>query len=147
MADRNELGHFKPGASGNAGGKPLSAKRLRDLLELDLNLYAEVLKKQALAGEPIALKLVIERLFPAPKASRDAVVIPGLFAAETFTDKAHAVMDAISRGEVTTEDGAAVLGGIAGVLRANEMDEFNRRLAALEGGPTKPASAEGSDLL
>jgi hypothetical protein len=139
------MGKFLPGQSGNPGGKPLSAKRLRELLEVDLDLYAQKLKELALAGEPNALKLVIERLYPAPKTSRDAVVIPGLYAADTFTDKAHAVMDAIARGEIATEDGVAVLGGIAGVLRTNEMDEFSRRLAALE-GPKKPAD-EGADLL
>jgi hypothetical protein len=137
-------GRFLPGQSGNPGGKPLSAKRVRELLEVDLELYVDALKKSALAGEPVALKIVFDRLFPAPKAGRDAVVIPELYHAETFTDRANAVLDAIARGALSTEDGGAVLSGLAGVLRTNEMDELNRRLAALEGGK-KPD--EGADLL
>jgi hypothetical protein len=46
--------------------------------------------------------------------------------ADTFTEKTYAVMDAIARGEIATEDGVAVLGRIAGVLCTNEKPSITR---------------------
>ncbi|CAN7428786.1 DUF5681 domain-containing protein [Caballeronia sp. LjRoot34] len=139
------MARFLPGQSGNPGGKPLSAKRLREVLELDIDLYAAKLKELALAGEPTALKLVIERLCPAPKPGRDAVQIPTLYHAETFTDKANALLDAVARGDLSPEDGATLLTSLSGAVRTTELDDLIRRLDALE-GPKKP-TVDGADLL
>lgn len=142
MATRNLDGKFLPGTSGNPGGRAsYSARRFRDLLEVDVDMFAAKLRELALAGDPVALKLVIERLFPAPKPGREKISLPALFNADTFDARATAVLDAVARAELGPDDGAQLLSALSGALRVHEVDELARRIAALE----KPNT--GEDLL
>lgn len=140
---RNNSGRFLPGTSGNPSGRPSPvARRIRELLEADVDQFVETLKKLALAGEPVALKLVFDRLYPAPKIVTEAVNLPALFHSDTFDGKATALLDAVARGEIAPDIGAQLLSAISAVLRVHEVDELARRIAALE-GPNKA----GEDLL
>ncbi len=88
-----------PGVSGNPGGKASPvARRVRELLEADVDAYVATVKKLALAGDPVALKLVFDRLCPPPKPGSESVQLPALFHADTFDGKATALLDAIARG-------------------------------------------------
>ncbi|MFM0071849.1 DUF5681 domain-containing protein [Paraburkholderia sediminicola] len=142
MTQRNTSGRFLPGVSGNPGGRASGvARRIRELLEADVEQFVETLKNLAIAGDPVALKLIFDRLYPAPKAASEAVQLPALFHADSFDGKANALLDAIARGELVPDAGAQLLSALAGVLRVHEVDELARRIAALEN------PINGEDLL
>ncbi|WP_227243995.1 hypothetical protein [Paraburkholderia caribensis] len=99
MTERSTTGRYLPGVSGNPGGKASPvARRVRELLEADVDAYVATVKKLALAGDPVALKLVFDRLCPPPKPGSESVQLPALFHADTFDGKATALLDAIARG-------------------------------------------------
>lgn len=142
MTQRNDRGRFLPGRTGNPGGRASGiSRRIRELLEADVDEFTAALKKLALDGHPVALKIVFDRLYPAPKVVTDTVQLPALFHSDTFDGKATALLDAVARGEIAPDTGAQLLGALSGVLRVHEVDELARRIAALE----KPNTCE--DLL
>ena len=125
-------GAWKPGQSGNPGGRPSGAERVRQLLEPK---RAGLLKKAvelAMAGDSVVMRALLDRLAPAPRSQHPATAIPGLADAGTLTEKAAAIVDAMGRGEISPDAGALMLGAIAGACRVAEFDELQRRVAELE---------------
>lgn len=141
MAERRP-GQFKPGQSGNPAGRPRGARnsyRIRDDL-MDAIGGAETLRSiaakmtaQALAGDVQSARLLLERLVP-PLRSVDApVTLPALEAAQGLTEAGQAVLHAIARAEVSPDVGASLLSALGAHARIKDIDELERRLAALEG--------------
>jgi hypothetical protein len=144
MTQRTDKGQYLPGVSGNPGGRASGiTRRIRELFEADVEQYVATVKKLALAGDAVALKLVFDRLYPAPKSVSETVQIPALFHADTFDARATALIDAVARGDLGPDSGAQLLSGLSAVLRVHEIDELARRIAALE----KPRAANGGEDL
>lgn len=143
MNQRNTSGHFLPGVSGNPGGKSSSAtRRLRELMEADVELFYAQLVAGAKAGDATCLRIYFDRIVPALKPGNLPTQLPALFAAGTLTEATRAITDAVARAELSIEDGAKLLTGLGAVIKVEEHDEVMHRLEALEGKPRK-----GDDLL
>jgi len=127
---------FKKGESGNPSGKPAGAlsrfTQMRNQLADDLPSLLEVTKKQALAGDTTALRLLLERTLPAQKATAAPIDIPNLKTAQTLTEKAQAIINAIGDGSVPPDIGASLLAALGSVSKIIETDELEQRVAALE---------------
>ena len=74
----------------------------------------------------------IERLAPVRKASSEPVVIDGLEAAESLSSKAMCILNSVSGGKCPADIGATLIQSIGSVAKIFEIDELDRRLAALE---------------
>jgi len=72
MHVNNDDGRFKPGQSGNPNGRPKGAldKRLkvRRLLEAHSEEMTNIVLDMARERDPVALKLIFERISPRPKS-------------------------------------------------------------------------------
>ncbi len=54
--------------------------------------------------------------------------------AETLFGKAEEILTAVSDGNLTVEQGSALIGAISNVMKIKEVEEFDERLKALEAG-------------
>jgi hypothetical protein len=107
---------------------------LREMLDPHLpELFNRVLL-MALAGDPTAVKLLVERVWPALKSQTAPVSLPDLSPDSPLVHQGQLVMRAISRGEVTPDVGTELMGCIAAMAGLKAVDELEQRIRALEGG-------------
>ena len=127
---------FEPGKSGNPKGKPRGTRsrytRYRAALEKDLPVLLEVAKKHAMAGDRVAMKLLLERTMPAMKRTSAPVRILGFDSATTMTEKAEAVLDAVAVGIIPADLGSQLIQAVNHLGQLKAIDEFEQRLQQLE---------------
>lgn len=130
------MAKFQKGQSGNPAGRPrgiATQAKLRTAIEKDVPAILEVMVAAAKAGDTTAAKLLLDRTLPALKPTTDPVTFtPGA----TLADTGHAIMQAVAQGQMTTEQGTALISALAGLARVIEVDELTRRIEALEQGRT-----------
>ena len=134
MANR---GQFKPGQSGNPTGKPRGARhRATVAAEALLDGEAEALTRRAvelaLEGDTTALKMCMDRILPPRKGRPINFTLPELTNTGDLRAAALAILGAVSEGDISPEEAAAVAPLIEGVRKTMETDELSRRLEALE---------------
>lgn len=127
---------FKPGESGNPKGRPKGIKdrrtQWRDTLRKELPDLLTKLVQMAKEGDPQALKLILDRVAPPLRPTADTVEIPALATAGTLTERATAALEAAAAGELAPDTAAALVAAVGTLARVVEIDELERRIAALE---------------
>lgn len=130
------MARFKPGQSGNTKGKPRGTKsrftKYRDAIDKDLPKLLDKTKQAALGGDMTAMKLLLERTLPPQKSIAAPVKVPGLEEAEGLADKAEAVLDAVSQGNVPPDIGCQLVNAIGSLGALRELQDVEERLAYLE---------------
>ncbi len=131
---------WKPGQSGNPAGRQKGAINAPTKLRHMIDAEAIVMRLQeaALTGDVQAARTLLERALPVYRASAEPVQLPGLNGALALTDKAHAVLAAVADGSIPPDLGAQLVTAIGTVARVAEVDELQRRIAALEERHGKP---------
>ncbi|WP_035881628.1 DUF5681 domain-containing protein [Cupriavidus metallidurans] len=126
---------FRKGASGNPAGRPKGTSDRRNSLRELLQPHAADLVKKAvelaLAGDTTALRICVDRIIPAVKAKDAPISLSGL--SGSLADQGRTVLDALAAGELTPDEANAVMGVISAQARIIEVDELEKRIAALEG--------------
>ena len=87
----------------------------------------------ALAGDSVALRLCLERIAPPRKDSPVTFPLPRMATAHDAAQAAGAVLEAVSLGELTPAEGAAIMGLVDAFRRTLEVTALEARVAALEG--------------
>lgn len=123
---------WKPGQSGNPAGRKPGAELVRQLLEPKRTELVDKAVAMALAGDPTALRICIDRLAPPSRAEAAPVAIAGLAEAQSLTAKADVLLAAIGSGQLAPDTGSQLLNALAAVGRVAELDELAARIAALE---------------
>lgn len=130
------MAKFKPGKSGNPGGRPKGTPDRRTTLlkelEADLPALLEKLKANALKGDTMALRFLLDRVMPLRKATTEPVEVPELAEAETLTDKVEALLRAVAEARLPPDVGAMLVGAIGTAARVEEVAELRERLEAME---------------
>jgi hypothetical protein len=131
------VARFQPGQSGNPAGRPAGSRNRATLAAeamIDKSGKKLITKaiELALAGDSTAMRLCLERLVPPRKGSPVRFSLPKLSNAGDVRDAALALVQAVSVGELTPEEAAAVSPLIDSARKAIEVDEIERRLAELE---------------
>lgn len=130
------MAKFTKGQSGNPRGRPkgvVCQAKLRAVILKDIPGIIETLVDAAKAGDVQAAKVLMDRSLPALKPTADPVAFqPG----ETLADTGKAIMAAMSQGQMTADQGTALISALAGLARVVEVDELARRIDALEQGHT-----------
>lgn len=128
---------FEKGRSGNPAGKPPGTRDWRSKLRAQLEKagpdIVQSVVNQAKAGDLQAIKIVMDRLVPPLKSTSAPVALP-LPSGSGFLGRAEAVFSAMGKGELSPDDGAALLGALTALLKAKEIDDLEARIAELEKG-------------
>ncbi len=126
----------QPGPSPNPQGRPSGTGRVAQLriqLEQHLPAIFSTLVTKAKDGDTSAIKLILERVIPPPKAQATPVAFPA--PGNSLCEQGAAVIQAIGAGQLSPEQGTQVLSALASQAKLIELDELERRVAALEGKP------------
>lgn len=130
-------GRFRKGQSGNPAGKPRGARHAVTILaEKLMNDEAEDVVKAVIGaaknGDVPAARLVLERISPARKDRPIHFDLPAISAVADLPKATHAIMDAVSKGEITPSE-ASELGKLVDAhVRAIEVTDLQERIARLE---------------
>lgn len=126
-------GRFQPG---NPGRRPGSKNRRTALLEqMAQQDGAAVLRAvidAAMKGDLVAARLVLERIYPAPKGRRIGIDLPPVTSAADLIGAFNALVAALAKGELATDEAAAVANVLESNRRMMETADIERRVAALE---------------
>ena len=129
------MAQFLPGKSGNPFGRPPGVMDCRTKWRHQLEQDApEILAKcvsMALEGDATALKLCIERLAPPIRARAEPICFE-LAQDQGLVEQGSAVLAAVAQGILSPDVGEKLLSSLAGLGRLKELDEFERRIVALE---------------
>ncbi|MEJ1367982.1 MAG: DUF5681 domain-containing protein [Candidatus Sedimenticola sp. (ex Thyasira tokunagai)] len=130
-----EKTQFKPGQSGNPGGRPKGKSKvaqLRSLLEPSVpDLVAKAIE-MAMAGDVAALRLCLERVLPPLKAMDSPVQIEGLSGSLGLSEQGGTVINAMANGSISPTEAATLLKALADQAKIVEVEELDKRITALE---------------
>lgn len=126
---------WKPGQSGNPRGRPPGAGQLAQLrasIAGDVPGIIKALTTAALGGDTQAARILLERCLPPIKPIEQATPLT-LPTSASLSDQGRAVLVAVAAGEIAPGQGAALIGALGTLAKIHEVDELERRIAALEG--------------
>ncbi len=126
----------RPFPPGNPGKPKGTRSRVTRAMEVLLEGEAEALTRRAvemaLAGDPVALRLCLDRLLPVLRERPVSVDLPPMASPKDAVAASAALIEAVAAGEIAPGE-ARELGRLIELhLRAIEVHEFDTRLAALE---------------
>lgn len=135
--DRLKDGRFKAGVSGNPSGRPVGSKS--KVSQLVNNMIAEraedvteVLVQNALDGDSGCLKLIIERLAPAPKDGHINIELPNIEQSGDLSKAIAMVISSVGKGDITPHEGQSLVKMFEGWKSAYSLEEIETRINQLE---------------
>ncbi|MCK5433422.1 MAG: hypothetical protein KAJ03_11800 [Gammaproteobacteria bacterium] len=102
MTERDKLGKFKPGTSGNSKGRPKgqgTAGKFRKQLETHADALIAKTVELALEGDTTALRICMDKILPSLKAK----AAPVQFAVNTsnnLTELGEGIIQAVGQGDL-----------------------------------------------
>jgi hypothetical protein len=128
---------FEPGTSGNPNGRPKGSRnKTTTAVEVLLDGEADVLTRKAveraLRGDPMALRLCLERLLPPRRDRPVAFDLPEIATASDAVKASSAILAACAAGSLTPGEATVVMGLTKSHVRTLETVELEARLTALE---------------
>ena len=126
---RKQAGGFQKGQSGNPRGRPAGSRNSATLAcETLLEGQAETLTQKAvdmaLAGDTVALKICIDRIFPPRKDRPMTFALPPINTARDAADVMSSVMNAVATGQITPADASELSKVVACTVKSFEAAEF-----------------------
>ena len=130
-------GRFEKGRSGNPRGRPLGSRNSATLAaEALLEGEAEKLTRKcielAMDGDTVALRLCLERIYPARKDRPVTFPLPPITSPRDAADIAAAIAEAVAAGHLTPSEAAEFGKVIEIYVRAYQVAELDDRTARLE---------------
>ncbi|MAO93816.1 MAG: hypothetical protein CMM78_04775 [Rhodospirillaceae bacterium] len=134
--DRTPLGTFAPGnkagAGRPAGSRNNATKAMDAMLDGEAEAITRIAIEKAMEGDMTAIKLVFDRVCPAPKSRRVNIALPDTSDAAGIECAHAAVIQAVADGEISPDEGTALAGMLEARRKAVETHDFARRLAMIE---------------
>lgn len=132
-AGRGAGGRFAFGNEGSPGRPPGrgAVAEMRDTLATDLPKIIDLLKAQALAGDPQAIRIILDRVFPSLRPV-DLPAVLALPVGATLAEQARAVVQATADGEIAPSQATQIVTALSGVAKIIETTELVKRIEALE---------------
>ena len=123
--EQKQANRFQKGISGNPNGRPKGSRNAATLVaEALLAGEAEKLTRKcidlALDGDPIALRLCMERIYPARKDRPVEFSLPPINTARDAADVMSSVMNAVAAGQLTPADASELSKVVACTVKSFE---------------------------
>ena len=130
-------GRFPRGVSGNPAGRPKGARnRATRVAEALLHGEAEGLMRKlldlALAGDPGALRLCVERLVAKRTEPPIEFELPTISEPRDAAAALSRVMEGLASGHLTASEARSLVGVVEATLKAFEVLNLDERMTALE---------------
>lgn len=126
---------FRPGVSGNPGGRPKGTKakitKIREQLEASAEAIICKVIEQAEGGCLSSQRLCIERILPVYKPSAEPVTLDGYEFLNSPEAKARAVADAVCMGKIGPEAGRDFVMALQSQLAISKAGEEREALNQL----------------
>lgn len=134
--DRRDT-RFKPGQSGNPSGRPKGSRHRVTLLAEQMvdGAAEEIVGKvieHAKHGDPIALKMLLDRILPARKERPTPFELPMINSVNDLPTAFAAISAAVADGEITLAEAAEASRLLDNYSRAVDVTELAARIDALE---------------
>jgi hypothetical protein len=133
---------FIKGVSGNPAGRPKGIKdkrhRYAESIESMIPQVLDCVYQKALAGDMTAARMLLDRTLPSKRPEQECVEIQH---SGNIASDAQNVLRSVLNGEVSPDVGASLLSSMTSVLKAIEVEDFAKRIEALEGQKNEPANA------
>ena len=131
------MGKFKAGQSGNPQGRPKGALNkatmaAQKLLDGEAQTITQKAVDLAKEGNPVALRLCLERIVPPRKDRPVNLQLPKMAGVGDIPAVLIAILGAVADGKITPQEGQAVAGMIEAYRKGAELSEIEARLKALE---------------
>jgi hypothetical protein len=128
---------WQPGESGNPAGRPLGSRNVATrfaeaLLDSELELLVKTTIDRALKGNPVALRLCMDRLMPPRRQERVCFAMPPLASLEAAPQALAAIIAAAANGELSAAEARDLTGTVHSYVHAVETRELEGRLQELE---------------
>ena len=136
---------FAKGRSGNPAGRRFGSRNKATIAALELLANeAEALTRKAveaaLAGDPTAMRLCLERILPRDRAVKFA--LPPIKSAADVARAMGAVTAALADGLITPGEAQAIARVVTTFVQMIETSDFDRRLTMLEAEQTQQPSSQ-----
>lgn len=137
MTERTRTGQFAKGSTGNPKGKPEGSRNkvtlaAESLLEGEAEALARKAIDLALTGDPVALRLCIERIMPVRKERRIQLDLGSTEAVSDHPAAHGRITAAVAGGEIAPSEGLALSSMLDAQRRSLETAELAERLSAIE---------------
>jgi Family of unknown function (DUF5681) len=131
------MSKFKTGQSGNPDGRPKGSLNKATLAtQALLEGEAEALTRKAVelakSGNPMALRLCLERLLPPRKDRPITFTLPQLEGAQDLPQVLKAILESVARGEITPGEGHTLTAMLDTYRKGLETMDLEARVTALE---------------
>jgi hypothetical protein len=134
---RKQASGFQKGQSGNPRGRPMGSRNnatlaCESLLEGQAEALTQKAVDMALAGDTVALKICIDRIFPPRKDRPVTFPLPPINSARDAADVMFSVMNAVAAGQLTPADASELSKVVACTVKSFEAAEFADSLVPLD---------------
>ena len=134
---RGPGGKFAPGQSGNPSGKPRGRRHnitlaMEAMLEGEHQQLTRVTLDKALEGDMVALRLCLDRLYPAKKDGPVSIDLPPVKSAADTVEASAAVLASVAAGDITPDEAGRLMALLVSHKAIVEAGELEQRIAALE---------------
>jgi Family of unknown function (DUF5681) len=123
---------FKPGNPGRPpGSKNKTTQTLEQLAEGQAELLYQKILEQALAGDVSCQRLLLDRIWPPRKAQPINVTMPPINSSQDALAAIAAICTALGEGRLTPDETSALSLVVGRSIQVIELQDFERRIAAL----------------
>lgn len=132
QSDRSASGRFTKGNKASPGrppGRGIVAE-LREKLAQDVDKVISIVREQALAGDPQAIRILLDRVLPSLRPVE--LPTPLDLPEGNLAHQAHAVVQAVANGDIAASQAAQIISALGGVAKIVETTDLLARITALE---------------
>ena len=125
-------GKFAKGNKASPGRTPGRSKvaELRDKLAQDVDAVIAIVREQALAGDPQAIRILLDRVLPSLRPVE--LPTPLDLPEGNLAHQAHAVVQAVADGDLAPSQAAQIITALGGVAKIIETQNLIDRITLLE---------------
>jgi uncharacterized protein DUF5681 len=124
---------FKPGNPGRPpGSKNKTTRMAEQLVDGQAEQLVQKVLELARAGNLVALRMVLDRVWPPRKGQPVNIVMPPINSSQDVFPAIASIWTAIREGRLTPEEASALSIVVDRSIQAIELHDHEKRIAALE---------------